>query len=292
MENIALKPRPEDGHKGTFGHAMIVAGKYGMAGASVLAAKACLRSGVGKVTVHIPQQNNDILQIAVPEAIIEHDADAKFFSTTCNLSGITALAIGPGLGTDAISASALHKQLIEAGNCSSKEQKGMPTIVDADALNILSQHIGWMDYLPDDVIITPHVGELRRLAEAISAEKSISFGRDISSCSEYIAKEYHCHVVQKGHPTIVFHPDGTSYRCAYGNDGMATAGSGDVLTGIIVALLAQGYTCSEASEIGVTLHALAGDAAAHDLGHHSMIASDIIACLPKAFQTSICRSSL
>lgn len=289
---LQLKPRPEDGHKGTFGHAMIVAGKYGMAGASVLAVKSCLRSGVGKVTMHIPQKNNDIVQIAVPEAIIEHDNNCSVFSSTCNLAGINAIAIGPGLGTDPVSADALHRQLIEIGNGFqhgvSSNNNGIPTVLDADALNILSQHSEWLDELPQDTIITPHVGELRRLAESISLSSSdIPFTKetfDSKACAKYFADKYHCHVVMKGHPTVVFHPDNTAYTCNFGNDGMATAGSGDVLTGIIVALLAQGYDCKEASEIGVTLHALAGDAAAQDLGHHCLIASDLIAYLPKAFE--------
>ena len=261
-----MQSRPEDGHKGTFGHAMIIAGKYGMAGASVLAAKACLRSGVGKVTVHIPEKNNDIVQIYVPEAIIEHDKDSRCFTSLCNLSGINALAVGPGLGTEDATAIALHQQLQEAHN--------IPTVIDADALNILSMNKTWLNDLPENCILTPHVGELRRLADSANLQDS----------AQKIASESHCHVVMKGHPTIVYHPDKTCYVCRHGNDGMATAGSGDVLSGIIVSLLAQGYSCKDASEIGVTLHALSGDAAANVLGHHCMIASDIIQYLPEAFR--------
>lgn len=263
--SLHLLPRPEDGHKGTFGHAMIVAGQYGMAGASVLAARACLRSGVGKVTVHLPRLNNDIMQMAVPEAIVQHDADEYRFTHAASLAGITAVAIGPGLGTAEVTCDALHAQLVAS--------QGLPLVVDADGLNILSLHPAWLATLPAGSILTPHVGEMRRLLEATSLADAA-----------HLSQRYGVLVVMKGHPTVVYHPDGSAYSCPYGNDGMATAGSGDVLTGIVVALLAQGYPAGGAAELGVTLHALAGDAAAASWGRHSMVASDIIEHLPQAFR--------
>lgn len=260
---IALLTRPEDGHKGTFGHAMIIAGQYGMTGASILAAKACLRSGVGKVTVHIPTRNNDILQVAVPEAILEHDKHPLHYSSPSPLLGINAVAIGPGLGTHEDAANALKEQLSGI--------KNLPLVLDADALNILSEHPSWIEAVPPQSILTPHGGELARLLSAT--------GLSI----EAFVERYQVHLVAKGHPTIVHHPGGAQHICNKGNNGMATAGSGDVLTGIIVALLAQGYAPAEAAELGVTLHAMAGDLAAQNLGTHSLIASDIIDYLPKAF---------
>ena len=261
--NKLLKARPADGHKGTFGHALIIAGQYGMAGASVLAARSCLRAGVGKVTVCCPQKNNDILQIAVPEAILKHDASPTHFSEAIDIEAYDAVAIGPGLGTSAETAFALHEQLkmfkASASDC--------PLILDADALNIISQNPSWACDIPDNTIITPHKGEQKRLRDA-----DIDLARFI--------------LVDKGHPTIVFASFGgenSSCLCPYGNDGMATAGSGDVLTGIIVGLLAQGYEPQDAAVLGVTLHALAGDAATADLGPHSVIASDITEHLPQAF---------
>ena len=262
--NSLLKPRPQDGHKGTFGHALIIAGKYGMAGASVLAAKACLRTGVGKVTVLCPHKNNDILQIAVPEAILRHDPSETLFSEAIDIEAYDAVAIGPGIGTSTETALALHEQIKRIKESSQKR----PLLMDADALNILSQNPSWADDIPDDTIITPHKGEQKRLRDAdINLNKFI--------------------FVDKGHPTIVFSSfggEGSSFLCPYGNDGMATAGSGDVLTGIITGLLAQGYDSESAAILGVTLHALAGDAATAALGAHSVIASDIIDFLPEAFK--------
>lgn len=259
--NSLLKPRPQDGHKGTFGHTLIIAGKYGMAGASVLAAKACLRTGVGKVTVLCPHKNNDILQIAVPEAILKHDPSETFFSEAIDIEAYDAVAIGPGIGTSTETALALHEQIKIIKESSQKR----PLLMDADALNILSQNPSWADDIPDGTIITPHKGEQKRLKNA-----GISLDRFI--------------LVDKGHPTKIILPSNNVYTCPYGNDGMATAGSGDVLTGIITGLLAQGYDSESAAILGVTLHALAGDAATAALGSHSVIASDIIEFLPEAFK--------
>ena len=259
--NSLLKPRPQDGHKGTFGHALIIAGKYGMAGASVLAAKACLRTGVGKVTVLCPHKNNDILQIAVPEAILRHDPSETLFSEAIDIEAYDAVAIGPGIGTSTETALALHEQIKRIKESSQKR----PLLMDADALNILSHNPSWADDIPDGTIITPHKGEQKRLRDAgINLNKFI--------------------LVDKGHPTKIILPSNNVYTCPYGNDGMATAGSGDVLTGIITGLLAQGYDSESAAILGVTLHALAGDAATAALGSHSVIASDIIDFLPEAFK--------
>ena len=259
--NSLLKPRPQDGHKGTFGHALIIAGKYGMAGASVLTAKACLRTGVGKVTVLCPHKNNDILQIAVPEAILRHDPSETLFSEAIDIEAYDAVAIGPGIGTSTETVLALHEQIKIIKESSQKR----PLLMDADALNILSQNPSWADDIPDGTIITPHKGEQKRLKDA-----GISLDRLI--------------LVDKGHPTKIVLPSKDIYTCPYGNDGMATAGSGDVLTGIITGLLAQGFEPQDAAILGVTLHALAGDAATAALGSHSVIASDIIDFLPKAFK--------
>ena len=259
--NSLLKPRPQDGHKGTFGHALIIAGKYGMAGASVLAAKACLRTGVGKVTVLCPHKNNDILQIAVPEAILRHDPSETLFSEAIDIEAYDAIAIGPGIGTSTETALALHEQIKIIKESSQKH----PLLMDADALNIFSQNPSWTDDIPDGTIITPHKGEQKRLRNAgINLNKFI--------------------LVDKGHPTKIVLPSKYIYTCPYGNDGMATAGSGDVLTGVITGLLAQGYDSQDAATLGVTLHALAGDAATAALGSHSVIASDIIDFLPEAFK--------
>lgn len=232
-----------------------------MAGASVLAAKACLRTGVGKVTVLCPHKNNDILQIAVPEAILRHDPSEALFSEAIDIEAYDAVAIGPGIGTSTETALALHEQIKRIKESSLKR----PLLMDADALNILSQNPSWADDIPDGTIITPHKGEQKRLRDA-----GINLDRFI--------------LVDKGHPTKIVLPSKDIYTCPYGNDGMATAGSGDVLTGVITGLLAQGYEPQDAATLGVTLHALAGDAATAALGSHSVIASDIIEFLPEAFK--------
>lgn len=260
-----LLPRPAAGHKDTFGHALIVAGQYGMAGAAILAAKACLRSGVGKVTMHIPLALNDVVQIAVPEAIVHHDAAGRCTTEPVDTTPYDAMAIGPGLGTAPATAAALAAQL--------QRPSKLPLVLDADALNILAADPSLLDLLPPWSILTPHPGEWHRLAGGVSPVE--------------FAIEHGVIVVAKGHPTTIYFADGTATHCPWGNNGMGTAGSGDVLTGVIVALLAQGYSSSAAAVLGVALHALAGDAAALDLGPHSVTASDIIAHLPSAFRTLV-----
>lgn len=244
-----LKPRPADGHKGTFGHALLIAGKYGMAGACILASRAFMRSGAGKLTVHIPRRNNDIMQVTVPEAVIQHDSSPVMFTQATDLIQYKALGIGPGLGTEPATATAVHDQLLIARHYDT------PTVIDADALNILSMNPGWWKDLPDKTIITPHSGEFARLQKS---------GIDFSRVT----------LVMKGHGTTIA-AQGQTYLCPWGNSGMATAGSGDVLTGIILGFLAQGYDTADAAILGVSFHALAGDKAASLYGQYSMTASDI-----------------
>lgn len=260
-----VRPRTKEGHKGTFGHALLIAGCYGMAGAGVLAGKGCMRSGVGKLTVHIPRRNNDIMQISLPEAILHHDTSEMRWTSmpisTFEQISYNAIGIGPGIGTGEETAEALHQLLNVLKNAR------MPMVVDADALNILAKHPEWFKLLPEGTIITPHPLEYRRLKDAGVDMKNIT-------------------LVLKGHHTTITlpnHPE-PSYICPWGNNGMGTAGSGDVLTGIILGLLAQGYSTAEAAIMGVSLHALSGDIAAEELGQHSLIASDLIDNLHKAFK--------
>ena len=260
-----LRPRPTEGHKGTFGHALLVAGSYGMAGAGILAGRACMRSGVGKLTLHIPMRNNDIMQTALPEAILHHDDnDLRFTSMPLDTSipiSYNAIGIGPGIGTMQETSEALHLMLeILAGT-------SIPMVLDADALNILAQNPEWFALLPSGTIITPHPLEYSRLVEA-------------GVCMDNVI------LVLKGHhTTITIHGNQSGqYECPYGNNGMGTAGSGDVRTGIILGLLAQGYSPRDAALLGVGLHAISGDIVAKELGQHSLIASDLIENLHKAFK--------
>lgn len=260
-----LRPRPVDGHKGTFGHALLVAGSYGMAGAGILAGRGCMRSGVGKLTVHIPQRNNDIMQTALPEAILHHDEDDMRWTSmpvdTAPGTTYNAVGIGPGIGTGQETSDALYRFLESMAGCH------VPMVLDADALNILSLHPDWLALLPQGTIITPHPLEYRRLVEA-------------GACLDNVI------LVLKGHPTTITIPGDipAQYVCPYGNDGMGTAGSGDVLTGIILGLLAQGYPLRDAAILGVSLHAISGDIASEALGRHSLIASDLTDYLPQAFK--------
>ena len=260
-----LKIRDPKAHKGCFGHALLYAGSYGMAGAAVLSAKACMRSGVGLLTVCTPPANNDILQISVPEAMVAHTDDMYAAS---DLSRYTAIGAGPGLGQGE-SQTALLDKLLKNASC--------PTVLDADALNIISQNSYLLDYVPAGSVITPHPGELARLTGksddwSSMAAKAIELSRSTGIT-----------VVVKGAPTVTVTADGKAFVNPTGNAGMATAGSGDVLTGIVLALLAQGYSATYAAVISVFVHGLAGDLAASTLSETAMTSADIISNLPKVW---------
>lgn len=265
-----LLPRDKFAHKGSMGHALIIAGSYGMAGAGILATRACLRSGVGKVTTHIPKRNYDIMQISVPEAILQIDKEETQFSQPSDSSGFEAIGIGPGIGQSETTAIAVIAQI---------RSLKTPMVIDADALNVLASHRAWMQQLPEGLILTPHPKEMDRLAGTSSNDDFERLTR-----ARELAQQLRAYIVLKGHYTAVCMPDGHVCFNSTGNAGMATAGSGDVLTGIITGLLARGYSREYASVLGVYLHGLAGDLAAKDLGEESLTASDIILYLPKAFQ--------
>ena len=247
---LLLKRNPY-AHKGNMGNALIIAGCYGMGGASVLATKACLRAGAGKVTAHTPKQNNLIMQVSVPEAIIQLDRDETIFSEAVESEDYNAIGIGPGLGTN--------------------EQTAV-------AINILANHRAWMQQVPKGVILTPHPKELERLeGHSTDSFEQLTKARNL-------AERIQAFVILKGHHSALCLPDGHVIFNSTGNAGMATAGSGDVLTGIITGLLARGYKQQEACLIGMYLHGLAGDIAARELGEESLIASDLIQYLPQAFK--------
>jgi NAD(P)H-hydrate epimerase len=251
------------------GNALIIAGSYGMAGASVLATQACLRSGVGKVHTHTPKQNSMILQISVPEAIIQFDRDETIFSEAVDTEDFDALGIGPGLGTSEQTSVALIAQL---------RRSQCPIVADADAINILANHRAWIQQLPKGVILTPHPKELERL------EGHCNDSYERLSKARNLAERIEGYVILKGHHSALCLPDGHVIFNSTGNAGMATAGSGDVLTGILTGLLARGYKQQDACIIGMYLHGLAGDIAARELGEESVVASDIIKYLPQAFK--------
>ena len=264
-----MRQRSDFAHKGSMGNALLIAGSYGMSGAAVLATKACLRAGVGKVTTHTPKRNYDIMQISVPEAVLQMDHEETYFSEPTETEPYNAIGIGPGLGTNENTAIALIAQI---------RRTNRPLIIDADAINILASHRAWMQQLPKDIILTPHPKEFDRLAGTSSV---FSYER-LARASE-LAEHLQAYIILKGHYSALCLPNGHVEFNSTGNSGMATAGSGDVLTGIITALLARGYQQADACRIGMFLHGLAGDLAIKELGKESLIASDLIDYLPKAF---------
>ena len=263
-------PRSDFAHKGQLGHALIIAGSYGMAGAAILASRACLRSGTGKLTILTPKRNIDILQITVPEAVLQFDHEDNYFSDAINADEFDSLGIGPGLGQLEETAIALIAQL---------RRTQSHIVVDADALNILSNHRAWMQQLPKGLILTPHPKEFDRLSGTRCGDDCERLQKAVE-----LAVKLHAYIILKGHYSALCQPDGKVVFNSTGNSGMATAGSGDVLTGIITGLLARGYNQAEACQIGMFVHGLAGDMAAEVKGKEGMVASDIIDYLPNAFK--------
>ncbi len=264
-----LKPRKRFAHKGSFGHGLLIAGSYGMAGASILSAKACLRSGIGLLTVHVPIYNHDLLQTTVPEAIVQTDIHERYFAEPVDLGKYKALAIGPGLGQEEDTALAMMEQI---------QGSNIPVVLDADAINILSSHRNWLSRLPKRSILTPHLGELERLTgKCMDTYERLTKVKELASYLQSF-------IIVKGAWTVIVTPEGNCFFNPTGNPGMATAGSGDVLTGILLALLAQGYTQEEVCLLGVYIHGLAGDIAAEEMSQIAMTSSDIIQALPRAWK--------
>mgnify|MGYP001068098230 FL=1 len=240
-----------------------------MAGASVLAAKACLRSGVGLLTVHVPFCNNFIVQTAVPEAMTEIDFSETCFSGATDTDDYQAVGIGPGLGKSPETENALIDQI---------ESCQVPMVVDADALNLLGEHRSYLGHLPKGSILTPHPKELERLVgKCQNSYERLMKARELARTADV-------HIVLKGAYSAVISPSGQCWFNTTGNPGMATGGSGDVLTGVLLALLAQGYDAETAARLGVYVHGLAGDIAARKQGEIGMTAGDIVASLPMAWR--------
>ena len=260
-----LPARETFAHKGTFGHALLIAGSYGKMGAAVLASRACLRAGVGLLTTHIPHWGYPIIQTAVPEAMTSIDASDLMFTEFPDLSQFTAVGIGPGLGIKTNTKRGVRSLLDEASG---------RMVLDADALNILGENKEWLSMLPPGAILTPHPKEFERLA----GPSATSYERLQKQVA--LSEKYRIVVVLKGAHTSVSLPDGRVFFNSTGNPGMATAGSGDVLTGVILGLLAQSIPAEQAALAGVYVHGLAGDLAAGIMGQWGMTATDIRDQLP------------
>lgn len=264
-----LKKRVNFSHKGNFGHALLIAGSYGRMGAAILAARACLRSGAGLLTAHIVQKGYDIMQTSVPEAMVTVDYSLNFLTTLPFLNTYNSIGIGPGIGTNE-STITMFFQLLKS-NVS-------PMVIDADGINILSLNPGWMALLQPNTILTPHPGEFDRL----TTKHESGWHRHLTQIQ--LSKKYNIIIVLKGAYTSITDGEGNCWFNSTGNPGMSTAGSGDVLTGITLSLLAQGYSAIDAALSSVYLHGLAGDIIKNEIGEEALIASDIINNLGKAFK--------
>ena len=270
-----MRPLPAYAHKGTFGYGFLVAGCDRMPGAVVLAATAAMRGGIGKLTVHTVRSVRNILAVTLPEAIHDIDDDEQIVSHidwNHLPENINAVAIGPGLGT-AKRTVAVMKDILDTVKS--------PLVIDADALNMLAENKTWLAFLPPLSILTPHFAEFERLA----GKPSDDFDRLVRA--KQFAQRYSVILVLKGHHTVVTFPDGRQFFNTTGNAGMATAGSGDVLTGLLLSLLAQGYPPEHAAMLGVWLHGAAGDAYAEHHDPRTLIASDLPQHFSEAFEDTM-----
>tara|TARA_R110000737_G_scaffold50895_2_gene71977 strand:+ start:17531 stop:19018 length:1488 start_codon:yes stop_codon:yes gene_type:complete len=253
--------RPRQSHKGTYGHALLLAGSYGKMGAAILSAKACLRSGVGLLTSHVPKCGYEIMQISVPESMCLTDENQNILTTLPDIKNFDSVGIGPGIGKDDLTAKMLESLL---------KSSSQPLVLDADAINIISANKELLKYLPRNTILTPHIKEFDRLVGKSEStperfEKQLKFSQN-----------HNCIIVLKNAYTTISSPEGRLYFNTSGNQGMATGGSGDVLTGIITGLLAQKYEPIFAAIIAVYFHGKAGDEGVKKRSYTSLIASDII----------------
>ncbi|MDR1343218.1 MAG: NAD(P)H-hydrate dehydratase [Prevotellaceae bacterium] len=262
-----VKPRKKFSHKGSYGRCLLVAGAQGMMGAAVLAARACYHAGAGLLTAHVPGRGVDIMQIAAPEAVLSIDEDERCFTSCKNINAgsYNALAAGCGIGRNRRTAAALEALLQAASS--------VPMMLDADALNIIADDKRLLDLLPPNTILTPHVKEFERLAGKCESDE------DRLARLQRLSQTRRLVVVLKGAHTAVALPNGVVSFNSSGNAGMATAGSGDVLTGVILALLGQGYSPEQAALLGVYMHGAAGDAAAASTSQSYVTATDIVARL-------------
>jgi len=255
-----IVPRARFSHKGTYGHGLLIAGSKGKMGSAVLASKSALRSGIGLLTAHVPGIGLNVLQTAVPEAMCSSDVKEGYISEAGDLSSYSAIGIGPGLGKHHDSLDVLKAVLLA----------GKPIVIDADALNLLAEHTVLLEQLPEETILTPHPKEFERLAGA-SVSSTDRLDRLV-----HFAQTYRCTVILKDAITAIATKEGRVFFNTTGNPGMATGGTGDVLTGIVLGLLAQGYTVENAAQIAVYHHGLAGDKAAAKHGEAGLIAGDLV----------------
>lgn len=277
-----LRPRGEFDHKGTHGHALVIAGSAEYMGAAILCTGAALRSGCGLVSAHIPAAGRTAMLISHPAAIISADEAPVFSSHPTDLGKYSAVAVGPGIGRSEAAAAALEKLLA----CLPQHPGIRTTVLDADALNIISERPEMLAMIPEGSVLTPHVGELSRLLRAAGsrglledvAPAGVPWRDDLHKVAlvRQLCARLKSVIVLKGAHTMVCSPDGRCFFNMSGNPGMAKGGSGDVLTGLVAGLAARGYDSLSAAILGVWFHGLAGDAAAALRGMEAMNAGDIL----------------
>lgn len=266
-----LRPRKKFEHKGNFGRVQVVAGSLGKMGAAFLCSKAVLRSGAGLLTVHVPACGMQVMQTSLPEAMLTIDEQSDSISTAKVLQNTDVVCFGPGIG--------IASKTVENFRCM-LESSIKKLVVDADGLNILAEHPELMDLLPDGTILTPHVVEFHRLfGECMNGLERLILAQRVTSKRNLV-------IVLKGAHTAVVCPDSKVYFNNTGNPGMATAGSGDVLAGIITGLLSQGLSSVEAATMGVFVHGEAGDLARKKFGETSLMASDLLSFMPEAISNA------
>jgi NAD(P)H-hydrate epimerase len=273
--NKTVSRRPKNSHKGSFGHSCLVAGSFEKGGAALIAAKACIRSGTGLLTLYIPKSLIVSAHTVVPEAMLQLSSHENRIEGRVNTDAFTAIGFGPGTGTSAETAATL-KQIIQDSN--------LPLVIDADGLNILAENPTWLAFLKPDTILTPHPGEFARL----SNENRIGINQIIKASE--LAVRFNIVILLKGACTAVCLPDASVHFNSSGNAGMARGGSGDVLTGIITSLLAQGYHPWHAARLGSFIHGKAGDYAAGIYSEHAMRVTDLSECIPDVFNLNSFKS--
>ncbi len=266
----ALRPRRRFSNKYDYGRVLVVAGSKGMIGASILTGRAALTAGAGHVTLHVPMGNAGTIHAALPEVIVREDSSALCLTGAGDVRGYDAVAIGPGLGRSIETALALDEML---------SLYDKPLIIDADAVALLGQNPELLHKLPKGSILTPHVGEFDRLF----GDSPTSYDRVIKASTK--AQEYGIHILLKGPYSATCTSFGHIIFNSSGNSGLATAGSGDVLTGILLALLGQRYSPMEACIVGSYMHGYAADLYQTEYAEESLIASDIIRYLPRVFKS-------
>lgn len=264
-----IKPRKKFSHKGIYGRAAILSGSLGKMGAAVLCAKACLRSGVGLLTMHVPKCGYEIMQTSIPEAMTTLDNEQNLISGIPDLRQADVVGVGPGIGKDPLTRNMLKELMLQASG---------PLVMDADALNLMGENPELIEIIPRNSILTPHLKEFERIA----GESKNHFERLV--LQKEFSKKHQVVIILKGAYSAISSQDGKTYFNSTGNPGMATGGSGDVLTGMVTGFLAKGYNPEDAALLAVYFHGLAGDLAAEEMGQESMIASDIIEFLASAMK--------